>query len=431
MARLVFAVMIGLMASAASADFLWTESNCPASMGNVTDTLCCGKDTFCRKLVTEAACGSDTDDASIYCEWENGQCQPVVDRESNVCCRDQAMNDCAKIFNGECPERFEVEKECCQGDAFTKFAFLETSDPENLVCCSAPCAAREKANCTLPVTCAPAQRSYAVHNPYSLLGFHGYGYGGFGNFDHRFGTIFHGTGFGYDLPYGGYGGGHHGGGYGGHGHHGKRRKGKKGKKHHGKNDYKDDHHDDDYYHDDDHYDDHHDHHYDHKDYDHSKYDHVDEITVDDIFALMIDAMEKESDVKVYDADITSDPYLGKNWSGGLFVDHHLPDPTRIIDELYAHPSPRGPYPHDLYGLYGGFGGGYGLLGGFGGGYGTYGGQLGGQYGGQYGGQQGLQVPYGGQQPLQGQQPQYVQQDQYVVPQGQPQIHPAQPIPGSY
>ena len=63
-----------------------------------------------------------------------------------------------------------------------------------------------------------------------------------------------------------------------------------------------------------------------------QYDHVDEITVDDIFALMIDAMEKETDVKIYDADITSDPYLGKNWSGGLFVDHHLPNIDHIFNE---------------------------------------------------------------------------------------------------
>ena len=63
-----------------------------------------------------------------------------------------------------------------------------------------------------------------------------------------------------------------------------------------------------------------------------QYDHVDEITVDDIFALMIDAMEKDTDVKIYDADISSDPYLGKNWSGGLFVDHHFPDFEPLIDE---------------------------------------------------------------------------------------------------
>jgi len=395
----------GLMASptAVSADFLWTASNCPASVGNVTDTLCCGSETFCRKLVTEAACGSDTDDAALYCEWEAGQCQPVADRESNVCCRDQEMNSCAKIFNGECPDQFEVEKGCCQGDAFTKFAFLKTSDPDNLVCCNAPCAAMEKANCTLTPQCAPSQRSYAVHNPYLSLGFHGYGHGG-GHFDHRFGTIFHGTGFGYDYPP--YYGGHHGKGHGRRRH---RKGGRKGsKKHHGKGkkDHKDDDHHDDYdYHHDDHHDDHH-----YKDYEHSKYDHVDEITVDDIFALMIDAMEKETDVKVYDADITSDPYLGKNWSGGLFVDHHLPDADHLFNELYAHPNHYGPYPHDLQLHYGGgYGGGYGIGGGH---YGGYGGHQG-HYGGQqvpYGGQQ---VPYGGQQvPYGGVQGPQVQHESY-------------------
>jgi len=365
MARLVFAVL-GLMASTASADFLWTPSNCPADVGNVTDSLCCGPETFCRKLVTEAACGSDTDDAALYCEWKSGQCQPVADRESNVCCRDQEMNSCAKIFNGECPDEFEVEKGCCQGDAYTKFAFLKTSDPENLVCCNAPCAAMEAANCTLTPQCGPTQRSYAVHNPYLSLGFHGYGHGG-GHFDHRFGTIFHETGFGYDYP-------PYGGGYGG-------RRRHKGKKHRGKKDH---HHDD------------HDHHHDYKDYDHSKYDHVDEITVDDIFALMIDAMEKETDVKVYDADITSDPYLGKNWSGGLFVDHHLPEVDHIFDELYAHPNHYGPYPHDPYfgGYgYGGFGLGYGGPGHRGGHYGGYSGH----HGGHYVGYQGHQSHYGGHQ----------------------------------
>jgi len=322
-----------------SADFLWTPNNCPANVGNVTDKLCCGADTFCRKLVTEVACNSDTDDAALYCEWEDGQCQPVADRESNVCCRDQEINSCAKIFKGECPEQFEVERGCCQGDAaFTKFAFLKTSDPDHLVCCNAPCAAMEAANCTLTPQCAPSQRSFAVHHPFGHLGFHGYGHGGH-HFGHKFGTIFHGTGFGYDYPP--YGGPHY---------HGS--KGKRGKKHRGKGkkgDYKDDEY---------HYEDKHDHHHYHKDYDHSKYDHVDEITVDDIFALMIDAMEKETDVKIYDADITSDPYLGKNWSGGLFVDHHLPNTDHIFNELYAHPNHYGHYPYDPY-FGGGYGGGYG------------------------------------------------------------------------
>merc|ERR1712012_768968 len=77
-----------------------------------------------------------------------------------------------------------------------------------------------------------------------------------------------------------------------------------------------------------------------------------EITVDDIFALMIDAMEKKSDVKVYDADVTSDPYLGKTWSGGLFLDHHFPDVEPIFDELYRYPNHYRPYYGGLhYGPY--------------------------------------------------------------------------------
>ena len=55
-----------------------------------------------------------------------------------------------------------MKKECCQGDAYTKFAFLETSDPENLICCNAPCKAMEAANCTLTSNpkCAPSARYF-------------------------------------------------------------------------------------------------------------------------------------------------------------------------------------------------------------------------------------------------------------------------------
>merc|ERR1711973_373131 len=272
-----------------SADFLWTSSNFPAGVGNVMDALCCGEDTFCRKKVSQSSCTSDVDDAALYCQWEEGKCQPVEDRKSNVCCRGQETNSCAQLFAGKGPAEFEVKKKCCQGDAYTKFAFLETSDPENLICCNAPCKAMEAANCTLTSNpkCAPSARSFALHNPYHNLGFH------HGHFDHRFGTIFHGTGYGYDYPF-------------------KRpyryrRRGYGKKSHHKK------------------------HHKKHSKYDHED-EHVDEITVDDIFALMIDAMEKDTDVKIYDADISSDPYLGKNWSGGLFVDHHFPDFEPLIDE---------------------------------------------------------------------------------------------------
>merc|ERR1719391_1059533 len=183
----------------------------------------------------------------------------------------------------------------------------------------------EAANCTLPA------QSFGLHNPYLSLGFYGHGNHAF---DHRFGTIFYGTGFGHDYPpYGDrpYGRGSR--------RHKKHRKHRKGNKHHKKERYDDHDHED-------HYDDDHD---DYKDYDYSKEDHVDEITVDDIFALMIDAMEKETDVKIYDADVTSDPYLGKTWSGGLFLDHHFPDPQPIFDELYRYPSYYGQYRHAPYG----------------------------------------------------------------------------------
>merc|ERR1712038_820560 len=105
------------------------------------------------------------------------------------------------------------------------------------------------------------------------------------------------------------------GGYGKKSHH------KKHHKKHSKYDhddyYEDDHHHDDHYEDDHHHDDHYD---SHDEYGHDDYyedEHVDEITVDDIFALMIDAMEKDTDVKIYDADISSDPYLGKNCQEGF------------------------------------------------------------------------------------------------------------------
>jgi len=360
-----------------SADFLWTSSNCPAGVGNVMDALCCGEDTFCRKKVSQSSCTSDVDDAALYCQWEEGKCQPVEDRKSNVCCRGQETNSCAQLFAGKCPAEFEVKKECCQGDAYTKFAFLETSDPENLICCNAPCKAMEAANCTLTSNpkCAPSARSFALHNPYHNLGFH------HGHFDHRFGTIFHGTGYGYDYPFKrpyryrrrGYG---------------KKSHHKKHHKKHSKYDhddyYEDDHHHDDHYEDDHHHDDHYD---SHDEYGHDDYyedEHVDEITVDDIFALMIDAMEKDTDVKIYDADISSDPYLGKNWSGGLFVDHHFPDFEPLIDEIYAKKAyqPYGPYygPHeyDLKHPYGGYGG-YGVHPyAYGGGHQAYG------YGGHHG-----------------------------------------------
>jgi len=286
-----------------SANFLWTEANCAADVGNVTDSLCCGAETFCRSLTTESDCVSDLNDAAIYCQWTNrdgGKCVPVADRRSNVCCRGQELNSCASIFAGLCPEEFQVKKDCCSGDdALTKFSFLKTANDDELVCCNAPCAAMEKANCPLTDKCAPTKRSWVMGHPYQALGFyHDYGY----PIDHRFGTILHGTGFGRDYP---------------------RRRRKYPKR--GRSDYDD------------------------KDYDYSKDDHVDEVTVDDLFLMMIDSMEKEADVKIYDADVTSDPYLGKTKSGGLFVDHNLPDPHKILDEIYGRP---GYYDHYRFPFFG-------------------------------------------------------------------------------
>jgi len=264
----------------ASADFLWTETNCPATLGNITDSLCCGE-TFCGSFHSESDCHSGRDDAALYCVWKGDKCSAVADRKSNVCCRGEGMNSCASILDGKCPEAFQVKKECCDDAEFNKFGFLKTADDDELVCCNAPCTAMERANCPLTDQCAPSKRSFGLHHPFQAHGFYPhYGYGGF---DHKYGRIYR---HGFRRR----------------GRHG-RRGGGKGKKHH------------DVYED----------------------DHVPEITVDDLMLTLVDLLEKESDVKVYDADITSDPYLGKTKSGGLFVDHSFPDPERIIDEIYGEP----------------------------------------------------------------------------------------------
>jgi len=309
----MFPVILGLVfMTGVSADFLWTEANCPASVGNVTDSICCGAETFCEPLTTESACVSG--DAAIYCQWnatETVKCAPSVDRQSNVCCQGQETNTCSSLFAGLCPEEFQVKKECCQGDAvLTKYSFLKTANDDELVCCNAPCAAMERAGCPLTAKCAPSQRSYSMGHPYQALGFnHHYGGGGGYPNNHQYGQILYGTGFGHDRHY--------------------KRRHRKNRKH--GSGYSDDDKD--------------------KDYDYSKEHHVDEITVDDLFLMMIDSMEKEADVKVYDSDITSDPYLGKTKSGGLFVDHNLPDPHEILEEIYGRP---GYYDHYSYPFYGRF-----------------------------------------------------------------------------
>merc|ERR1712203_274620 len=65
--------------------------------------------------------------------------------------------------------------------------------------------------------------------------------------------------------------------------------------------------------------------------------HVDEITVDDLFELMIEALEDDTDVKSYDAEYYTDPYLGKTRSGGLLADFDLPDPDYYFRLLYGNP----------------------------------------------------------------------------------------------
>jgi len=277
-------IAISMLAQMASADFLWTETNCPAVVGNVTDSICCGE-TFCGSFYRESDCHSEKDDAALYCTWKEGKCSAVADRKSNVCCRGESMNSCASILNGKCPDSFQVRKECCTDAEFNKFAFLKTADDDELVCCSAPCAAMEKARCPLTEQCAPSQKSWGMRHPLVAHGFHADGYRGLNSY----GTI---------LNYG----------------FGRRRHpfGRRGHSHH---------------YDDAPYENNHD----------TKDDHVGEITVDDLMLTLVDILEKQSDVKVYDADITSDPYLGKTKSGGLFVDHSFPDPERIIDEIYGEP----------------------------------------------------------------------------------------------
>merc|ERR1712243_470331 len=281
--RVWFFISMSVLVPMASADFLWTEANCPAAVGNVTDSICCGE-AFCGSFLRESDCHSETDDAALYCVWKEGKCSAVTDRKSNVCCLGEGMSSCASILNGRCPESFQVKKECCRGAEFNKFAFLETANDDELVCCNAPCAAMEKANCPLTDQCAPSKKSWGLHHPLLAHGFHPRGYGGF---DHKFGTILYGTGFGRDYP--------------------RRRRGYGHRHDPYETDYEKNH------------------------------DHVGEITVDDLMLTLVDILEKQSDVKVYDADITSDPYLGKTKSGGLFVDHSFPDPEDIIDEIFGEP----------------------------------------------------------------------------------------------
>jgi len=164
-------------------------------------------------------------------------------------------------------------------------------------CCNSPCTQVEKAisagntNCTLNARCAPGPRSYAMtYNPYNTLGFfHDYRHHGV---PHHFGSIIHGSGYGYD------------------------------------DEYEDDEYDDDHGYGHHGYDGHH---------DHSKDRHVDEITVDDLMELLIESLEDDTDVKHYNAELYSDPYLGKQKSGGLLASLNLPHPDFYLDLLYGSP----------------------------------------------------------------------------------------------
>jgi hypothetical protein len=125
-----------------------------------------------------------------------------------------------------------------------------------------------------------------TYDPYSTLGFfHQYRHGN----PHQFGSVFHG----------GYG------------------------------DYDDEEYEDEYEHDE--------HDSKKKDKSHKHDSHVDEITVDDLFELMIEALEDDTDVKSYDAEYYTDPFLGKTRSGGLLADVSLPDPDLYFHLLYGTP----------------------------------------------------------------------------------------------
>lgn len=176
---------------------------------------------------------------------------------------------------------------------------------------------------TLSSRCAPGPRSYAMtYDPYNTLGFfHNYRHHGH---PHAFGSVYHGTG--YEDDYG--------------------------------HDYYDEDHD------------HKDKSHGHDDDEYGHNDHVDEITVDDLFELLVEALEEDTDVKSYKAEYYTDPYLGKTRSGGRLADFSLPDPYDYLDLLHVYPwydlnyefqDPQliysSPYSHDfLYnqiGLYGG------------------------------------------------------------------------------
>lgn len=286
----------------------WSDELCSGDNMMVTFSKCCGNEPYCSAKSKEADCTDG--EVGLYCEWvessegSDGKCVPKPDDRSDVCCRGGAVKDaCHSIaYKMECPKDWLVTKGCCPEANERKYNSILGGIPDGMDCCNSPCTQVEKAisdgatNCTLSSRCAPGPRSYAMtYDPYSTLGFfHQYRHG----IPHRFGSVYHGGYGDYDEEY------------------------------------------DDGEYDDDH---------DSKKKDKSRKhysDHVDEITVDDLFELMIEALEDDTDVKSYDAEYYTDPFLGKTRSGGLLADLSLPDPDLYFKLLYG--TPWGlPYNFDL------------------------------------------------------------------------------------
>jgi len=283
----------------------WSDEICSGDNMMITFSKCCGNEPYCSSNTKESDC--DDGESGLYCEWiekdeeENkaGKCAPKLDERSDVCCRGGAVKDaCHSIaYKMECPKDWLVNKGCCPDLAERKYNKVLNGIPDDMDCCNSPCTQVEKAisngtsNCSLSARCAPGPRSYAMtYDPYNTLGFyHDYRHHGV---PHAFGSLIHGSGYddhdgyeeddyGYEEKDGGYDG-----------------------------------------------------HDDHKDGYNS---HVDEITVDDLFELMIEALEDDTDVKSYDAEYYTDSYLGKTKSGGKLASLNLPDPDYYIDMLYGNP----------------------------------------------------------------------------------------------
>lgn len=283
----------------------WNDKICSGDNMMITFSQCCGNEPYCSSISDESSCNNG--EVGLYCEWieagdekasGKGKCSPKTDERSDVCCRGGAVKDaCHSVaYKMECPKDWLVEKGCCPDAAERKYNKILGGIPDDMDCCNSPCTQVEKAissgasNCTLSTRCAPGPRTYAMtYDPYNTLGFyHSYRQHGA---PHAFGNILHGIG--YEDPYG----------------------------------------HEEYEQDDK-----------HKDKNDKHYDHVDEITVDDLFELMIEALQDDTDVKSYDAEYYTDAYFGKTKSGGLLADLDLPDPDYLLDMIYG--SPYG-IPYDV------------------------------------------------------------------------------------